>query len=539
MRQDSSVLVVDDCSIIQQTTKLILQNCGFNPANIHTATNAIDAIKICQNKMFDILFIDFNLGHGSTGLQLLEHLSQKKLLAHSPMVFVITAEDSTPVFMGFAEFEPDDYLIKPLRTDALQQRLQTSFTQRKLNDLVQTQFKLSGVGGAKSALQQAKSTKAFRQAITALCKQLTLDGEHQKATALLASFVPKHPYLPAQLLLVELYLLQQDIVSANAVLTAVRLSHPNHLLVLDLSAKIALQNHQLTDAMQYWQHAQQLSNTNLERQFSIFWLAQVNNTQSAFSKLREACMHIQYSIWDMPRYHALLFVSQIEQEIVQKHTIERQWLMQTSQKALSAEDRAFVSALKALQAVKKGDHFKAYRYLQHNYISAADELRENNFEFNAILQKVYRHLSMTKSEVSVLAKLDKLSDEETNASHRLLKKFWLKSQRSSLNTATQAYQQALTLFNEKQYKQAGQALLNIWPNFRFDNVIARQLIELFSMNLLPLTHQQREYLMEARWTFEALPEPPVWYQTLRTQDDAFATPIEQMTAKASGSATPC
>ncbi|MGF1835583.1 response regulator [Photobacterium sanguinicancri] len=539
MRQDSSVLVVDDCSIIQQTTKLILQNCGFNPANIHTATNAIDAIKICQNKMFDILFIDFNLGHGSTGLQLLEHLSQKKLLAHSPMVFVITAEDSTPVFMGFAEFEPDDYLIKPLRTDALQQRLQTSFTQRKLNDLVQTQFKLSGVGGAKSALQQAKSTKAFRQAITALCKQLTLDGEHQKATALLASFVPKHPYLPAQLLLVELYLLQHDIVSANAVLTAVRLSHPNHLLVLDLSAKIALQNHQLTDAMQYWQHAQQLSNTNLERQFSIFWLAQVNNTQSAFSKLREACMHIQYSIWDMPRYHALLFVSQIEQEIVQKHTIERQWLMQTSQKALSAEDRAFVSALKALQAVKKGDHFKAYRYLQHNYISAADELRENNFEFNAILQKVYRHLSMTKSEVSVLAKLDKLSDEETNASHRLLKKFWLKSQRSSLNTATQAYQQALTLFNEKQYKQAGQALLNIWPNFRFDNVIARQLIELFSMNLLPLTHQQREYLMEARWTFEALPEPPVWYQTLRTQDDAFATPIEQMTAKASGSATPC
>ncbi len=539
MRQDSSVLVVDDCSIIQQTTKLILQNCGFNPANIHTATNASDAIKMCQNKVFDILFIDFNLGHGSTGLQLLEHLSQKKLLAHSPMVFVITAEDSIPVFMGFAEFEPDDYLIKPLRTDALQQRLQASFSQRQLNNHVHTGFKLSGVSGAKVALQQAKSTKAFRQAITALCKRLTLDGEYQKATALLASFVPKHPYLPSQLLLVELYLLQHDITSANAVLTAIRISHPNHLLVLDLSAKIALKNHQLTDAMQYWQHAQQLSYTNLDRQFSIFWLAQVNNTQSAFSRLREACVHIQYSIWDMPRYHALLFVSQIEQEIVQKNTIERQWLMQTSQKALSVEDRAFVSVLKALQAVKKGDNFKAYRYLQHDYITTAEELRESSFEFNAILQKVYRHLCMTKSEISTLTKLDKLSHDESNASHRLLKKLWLKRQRNSLNTETQAYQQALCLFNEKQYKQAGQALLNIWPNFRFDHVIARQLIELFSLNLLPLTHQQREYLMEARWTFEALAEPPTWYQTLRAQDDAFATPIEQMTAKASGSTTSC
>ncbi|MGF1690314.1 response regulator [Photobacterium kagoshimensis] len=539
MRQDSSVLVVDDCSIIQQTTKLILQNCGFNPANIHTATNASDAIKACQNKVFDILFIDFNLGYGSTGLQLLEHLSQKKLLAHSPMVFVITAEDSTPVFMGFAEFEPDDYLIKPLRSDALQQRLQASFAQRQLNKLVQTGFKLSGVGGAKSALQQAKSTKAFRQAITALCKQLTLDGEHQKATALLASFVPKHPYLPAQLLLVELYMLQQDLTSANAVLAALRVSHPNHLLVLDLSAKMALHNHQFSDAMQYWQHAQQLSNTNLERQFSLFWLTQAHHSQGAFSKLREACAHIQHSIWDMPRYHALLFLGQIEQGMTQKHTIERQWLMQTSQKALSVEERTFAFALKALLAVRNGDNFAAYRFLKNGHITTAEELLATSFEFNAILLKVYRQLNMKKANIDTLDRLDKLSVTEDNATHRLLKQYWLKRQRESLDTTASDYQKAIQLFTDKQYKLAGQALLKVWPNFRFDPVIARQLIELFSLNLLPLTHLQREYLMEARWTFEALPEPPNWYQTLRSSDDAFATPIEQMTAKASGAATSC
>ncbi|KMV29674.1 hypothetical protein AB733_16360 [Photobacterium swingsii] len=539
MRQDSSVLVVDDCSIIQQTTKLILQNCGFNPANIHTATNASDAIKACQSKVFDILFIDFNLGHGSTGLQLLEHLSQKKLLMHSPMVFVITAEDSTPVFMGFAEFEPDDYLIKPLRSDALQQRLQASFMQRKLNKLVQTGFKLSGVGGAKSALQQAKSTKAFRQAITALCKQLTLDGEHQKAIALLASFVPKHPYLPAQLLLVELYMLQQDLAAANAVLSALRISHPNHLLVLDLSAKMALHNHQFSEAMQYWQHAQQLSYTNLDRQFSLFWLAQGLHSQGAFSKLREACAHIQHSIWDEPRYHALLFLGQIEQGITQKHTIERQWLIQTNQKALSAEERAFAFALKALQAVRNGDNFTAYRLLKHSHITMAEELLATSFEFNAILLKVYRLLNMTKADIETIERLDKLSVNEHNSTHRLLKQYWLKRQRESFNTSAADYQKAITLFTDKQYKLAGQALLTIWPSFRFDPIIAKQLIELFSLNLLPLTHLQREYLMEARWTFEALSEPPAWYQTLRKKDDAFATPIEQMTAKASGTAAIC
>ncbi|OAN18649.1 hypothetical protein A3K86_07120 [Photobacterium jeanii] len=535
MRQDNTVLVVDDCTIIQQTTKLILQNCGFNAANIHTATNAIDAIKACQTTSFDILFIDFNLGHGSTGLQLLEHLSRQQLLTHSPMVFVITAEDSTPVFMGFAEYEPDDYLIKPLRTDALQQRLQANFAQRQLNQLVQASFKEAGVAGAKAALQQAKSTKSFRQAITALCKQLMLSGEHSTAIALLGNFVTKHPYLPAQLLLAELYLQQQELVAAQQILQQLREQHPNHLQVLELSAKLALQNRQLTEALNYWQQAQQLSYTNLERQFTLFWLIMTTRSEAFFTRLREACVQIQHSIWDQPRYHALLFWGQIEQGVQHKKTLERQWLAQTQQKALSPEERGYIWVLKALQATKSDDAFTAYRYLQQPELQLGKELLTTSFEINVLLHKVYSELSMTMQKQACLQRLQQLIANETNATHRLLKQHWLARHISLHQQLANDYQDVAQLLDSPAKKDNGQTLLELWPRYRFDSRIAKQLIELFRQNLLPISHQQREFLMEARWTFEAQPEPPQWYQTLRQSDEAFHTPVQNMTTKATGS----
>lgn len=141
MYQSKSVLIIDDSPIIQSATRLVLQRCGFKPNLIVSASSAADAVRMCQTRRFDILLVDFNLGLGSTGLQLLERLRRDNMLSHNPLLFVITAEESLSVVMGFAEFEPTDYLVKPLRPDMMQQRLMAAFHQHDLDASVITSYR--------------------------------------------------------------------------------------------------------------------------------------------------------------------------------------------------------------------------------------------------------------------------------------------------------------------------------------------------------------------------------------------------------------
>ncbi len=116
------VLVVDDQRPFQVMLKGILNSLGI--AQIHFANHGEQALQRCSQNEYDLLFVDYNLGSGKNGRQLLADLRQKQLLKASSIFIIVTGENTVTMVMSAVELEPDDYLIKPFSQSLLKSRLQ-------------------------------------------------------------------------------------------------------------------------------------------------------------------------------------------------------------------------------------------------------------------------------------------------------------------------------------------------------------------------------------------------------------------------------
>ncbi|MBU1438341.1 MAG: response regulator [Gammaproteobacteria bacterium] len=116
------VLVVDDQRPFQVMLKGILNSLGI--VHIHFANHGEQALQRCSQNEYDLLFVDYNLGSGKNGRQLLTDLRQKQLLKASSIFVIVTGENTVTMVMSAVELEPDDYLIKPFSQSLLKSRLQ-------------------------------------------------------------------------------------------------------------------------------------------------------------------------------------------------------------------------------------------------------------------------------------------------------------------------------------------------------------------------------------------------------------------------------
>ncbi|WP_019601540.1 response regulator [Teredinibacter turnerae] len=114
-------LVVDDVPDIRTSLKRILIDFGAN--DVDTAGNAEEAIDICHRHQYDLVLADYNLGAGKNGQQLLEELRFHKLLKNTALYVMVTAESGSQYVLHALEYQPDDYLAKPVSRDGLRPRL--------------------------------------------------------------------------------------------------------------------------------------------------------------------------------------------------------------------------------------------------------------------------------------------------------------------------------------------------------------------------------------------------------------------------------
>ena len=137
--ENQRVLIVDDQRAFQLMFKGILYSMGAT--NVAFAPTGEQALAKCSTVSYDILFVDYHLGIGKNGKQLLEDLREKKLLAPHSIFMLVTGENSVPMVMSAVELEPDDYLVKPFSQSVLLSRIKR--IQRKkeqLADIYQALF---------------------------------------------------------------------------------------------------------------------------------------------------------------------------------------------------------------------------------------------------------------------------------------------------------------------------------------------------------------------------------------------------------------
>lgn len=114
-------LVVDVNPDIRTALKRMLVD--FGAADIDTAGHAEEAIELCARAPYDIVLTDYNLGKGRNGQQLLEELRHQRLLRNTAVYIMIAAETNAQHVIHALEYEPDDYLQKPITRETLRPRL--------------------------------------------------------------------------------------------------------------------------------------------------------------------------------------------------------------------------------------------------------------------------------------------------------------------------------------------------------------------------------------------------------------------------------
>ena len=115
-------LVADDFSNFRSTVSGMLMDLGVE--DIDMASNAGEAIDQCSRSHYDVVLCDYNLGAGRNGQHVLEELRFKSLLKMRSIFILVSAESSRNIVMSAYDSAPDDYLMKPITTKMLQNRLE-------------------------------------------------------------------------------------------------------------------------------------------------------------------------------------------------------------------------------------------------------------------------------------------------------------------------------------------------------------------------------------------------------------------------------
>jgi len=124
INKNRPIMIVDDCSMMCNALRGMLQKMGFRSEQIDLVDNAKIALSQCAAKAYQLVLLDFNLGLGGmNGYQLLTTLREEKLLPPDCVCVVVTAETSSEVVRSFMALKPNGYLVKPISYNMLNQRL--------------------------------------------------------------------------------------------------------------------------------------------------------------------------------------------------------------------------------------------------------------------------------------------------------------------------------------------------------------------------------------------------------------------------------
>ncbi|MEM9101540.1 MAG: response regulator [Pseudomonadota bacterium] len=111
---NKSILIIDDQSSILNLTRSYLTHAGFK--NLTTCTESALAIKILEEKSFDLIICDWNMPKYD-GLDVLA--VAKKNEKHTGKFLMMTSNSETPKVKTAIQSGVDGYLIKPFQIGKL------------------------------------------------------------------------------------------------------------------------------------------------------------------------------------------------------------------------------------------------------------------------------------------------------------------------------------------------------------------------------------------------------------------------------------
>lgn len=271
--KDKKFLIVDDQKAFHVMLKTMLTNQGAK--NINFADSAESAVKLAHRREFDVYLIDYNLGSGKNGAQLIDYLRNNQLIPNTALCFIITGDNNKGMVLTAIEKSPDDYLMKPFSQTQLFNRLSKA-SQKKI-----------ALAGIFDALHE----KDYPQAITlckekihnepnfrSLCKHLLADifietKQYSAAERILKPLVDQRPLVRASISLGKAFYLQRKYPQAIELLKDIIESHPLQIEAYQWLARAYQQSNELNQALSTLTHAANLTHHSIERHQEVALLA--------------------------------------------------------------------------------------------------------------------------------------------------------------------------------------------------------------------------------------------------------------------------
>lgn len=259
------VLIVDPLETFRFSIKQTLMSLGMKL--VDSVSNAQAVLSGFQSIHYDVVLCNYDLGKGKNGQELLEELRLKKLLKHSDLFFIISAEVSRDKVMGALENAPDGYLVKPITPKSLELRLGKAL---ELKDALSAVNIALDKGNLEKALTECEALLSEGDKHQLACLEskawlLTRLNRLDEAIELYQS----HDHLWAQYGLAKAHIRNQALAEAEQLLKKIISNDPDQVEAMDLLAEIYRQQGLLEQAQTLIEQAVSCSPHSLMRQRAL------------------------------------------------------------------------------------------------------------------------------------------------------------------------------------------------------------------------------------------------------------------------------
>lgn len=412
----SRYLIVDDSSVIQSATRALLIKLGVPNNNVISASNAQNAIEACRAHRFDILLIDHDLGSGSNGLQLLEFLQQKELIRPQTIVFIVTGNDSQDTFFGYANLEPDGYLIKPIRADDIIKRVTSALSRQQYFSTLEQAFLKNGLNAVKPLFGKAPDPSTLKDAIIYMANILIKNQQLDDAQAMLNGLLQLHDYLPAKVKLIEIHILKQHYHDALRQIEGLIENNPRNIKLQQLKVKICLNTSDFESASELIDQVLTVNSSNIELTNTMVWLQLLDkNVTQATQHLKSLAQLIPHSIWDSTGKRALILWAD---SLALTHEELTLWKPEATWQRLSHSEKSYalskplLKLCRTLQLIQLDQHDVATECIESISIN---EFSGNDVDAFFLLALCYQALGLQDKVVQIKRQIDvHLKADHTN-----------------------------------------------------------------------------------------------------------------------------
>lgn len=285
-------LIIDDYGEMRSMLRKMLG--GYGADEITSAATGEEAIEMIGGKRFDIILCDYNLGDGKDGQQVLEEVKHRGYLSYSTLFIMITAESSSFMVMGALEYQPDEYLSKPVTATVLQARLQKLMEKKEgLHTLARALENRDHARVIALCDQQLAANPRNRLELLKLkCEQLLEFKQFAAASEICNSVLAERDIPWASMVLGKIHLINKEYDAAQILFESVIAANGAYVAAYDWLARLHTEKGDHTTAQQVLKKAVEWSPKSVLRQRALANASEQNRDFVTAEEARKKAIRI-------------------------------------------------------------------------------------------------------------------------------------------------------------------------------------------------------------------------------------------------------